>query len=203
LSSYSEGSIRAPKQGEDEHLSRDEEQFIKRYLSRPESFPQEFWRAVLQKVSLDGEPIPASQVLGGKRSGLWQEYVPVWTSQTNPQPVVGNGAIGGQYTRIGDLVVANVQLVMGSTTTYGTNSYYFTLPVEATGIVRSLGGAVYDDTSATQFFGGMAASFAQANITQFVGWTSIQPVQAISPTIPFTWATADVMTFSLVYRSAS
>jgi hypothetical protein len=65
MSNFEQGkSIRAPQRGEQNHLTREEEEFIKRYLSRPESFPPEFWRAVIQKVSLDGEPIPQSQIQG-------------------------------------------------------------------------------------------------------------------------------------------
>lgn len=62
-----QGGTKAPARGDDAHLTRDEEQFIQRYLQRPESFPTEFWRAVIQKVALDGEPVPYTQVQGLSR----------------------------------------------------------------------------------------------------------------------------------------
>lgn len=61
----SERGIRAPSRGEESHLTREEEEFIRRYLARPESFPPEFWSAVIQKVSLDIDKIPGSQIVGG------------------------------------------------------------------------------------------------------------------------------------------
>ncbi len=67
MSDYDSSSIRAPSRGDDEHLTRDEEQFIRRYLSRPESFTEQFWRAVLQKSALDQELIPQSNVQGLRR----------------------------------------------------------------------------------------------------------------------------------------
>lgn len=62
-----QAGIKVPPRGDDAHLTRDEEQFIARYLSRPESFPQDFWKAVIAKVALDQEPIPYTQVQGLSR----------------------------------------------------------------------------------------------------------------------------------------
>ena len=59
-----QGGVKAPPRGDEAHLTRAEEEFIRRYLSRPESFPQEFWGAVLQKVLLDLDKIPGSQIVG-------------------------------------------------------------------------------------------------------------------------------------------
>lgn len=56
------------------------------------------------------------------------EYTPAWTS-TGTQPVLGNGTIYGRYALLGRLVHLYIELTMGSTTTYGTGGYLFSLPV--------------------------------------------------------------------------
>jgi hypothetical protein len=68
LSGYYESSkVGAPKKGEDVFLNPDETAFVQRILSRPETIPQAFWTAVIQKIGLDGLPIPQSQVQGLQR----------------------------------------------------------------------------------------------------------------------------------------
>lgn len=59
--------VRTPARGDDVFLSPEENAFVQRILSRPESFPQAFWSAVIQKVALDGQPIPQSQISGSRR----------------------------------------------------------------------------------------------------------------------------------------
>lgn len=53
-----------PQKGDDPFLSREEVAFQQRMLRNVQSFPQEFWTAVIQKVALDGEPVPQSQIQG-------------------------------------------------------------------------------------------------------------------------------------------
>lgn len=53
-----------PQKGDTDFLSPAETAFVQRVLRRPEVFPQEFWKAVIQKVALDGEPVPQSQIIG-------------------------------------------------------------------------------------------------------------------------------------------
>ena len=57
-------TVRAPAKQDEAWLSPQETEFWQRGLRHPEAFPQEFWKAVIQKVALDGEPIPQSQVVG-------------------------------------------------------------------------------------------------------------------------------------------
>lgn len=56
-----------PEKGETDYLSPQEAAFVQRILRRAEVFPQEFWKAVMQKVALDGEPMPFSQISGFRR----------------------------------------------------------------------------------------------------------------------------------------
>ncbi len=57
----------------------------------------------------------------------WQTYTPTW-SASGTQPSVGNGSITGKYTRRGRVIEVHIGLIAGSTTTYGTGQYYFSVP---------------------------------------------------------------------------
>src|SRR5579864_7885838 len=60
--------------------------------------------------------------------GAWASYTPSWTgSSTNPS--LGNGSLTGRYTQIGKVVLFSVVLTAGSTTTYGSGFWTFTLPI--------------------------------------------------------------------------
>jgi len=54
-------------------------------------------------------------------------YTPAWTASVS-NPVLGNGTISGYYFLIGNLCTAFVTLTTGTTTTYGSGTYYFSLP---------------------------------------------------------------------------
>jgi hypothetical protein len=56
-------------------------------------------------------------------------YTPTWTSSASPQPAIGNGSITGSYARNGNTVTASIILNIGSTTTFGTNVWFFSFPV--------------------------------------------------------------------------
>jgi len=61
--------------------------------------------------------------------GSNQGYVPQWVgSVTNPS--IGNGSITGTYNMRGNVVEVQIFISMGSTTTYGSGSYTFSLPFQ-------------------------------------------------------------------------
>ncbi|MFF5186471.1 hypothetical protein ACFY30_22290 [Streptomyces sp. NPDC000345] len=65
-----------------------------------------------------------------KVPAAWSTYTPTWTGSTT-NPVVGNGTLIGRYQKIGRQVVGHINLTAGSTTTFGTGNYNFTLPFTA------------------------------------------------------------------------
>jgi hypothetical protein len=76
-----------------------------------------------------------SGVIGGVSKSTWKDYDPEWlatnTSGTPTMPALGNGFKMGRYLKHpSGLIVANAQLVFGSTTTYGNgDAYIIGLPV--------------------------------------------------------------------------
>lgn len=72
-----------------------------------------------------------------KVPAAWTSYTPTWTASTT-NPSVGNGTLIGRYQKIGRTVIAHINLTAGSTTTFGSGNYNFTIPVAAANVGASL-----------------------------------------------------------------
>ncbi len=59
--------------------------------------------------------------------GPWTAYTPVWTA-SGTAPSLGNGTLTGFYRRVGDSAEIQIQMLSGTTTTFGTGTYYFSIP---------------------------------------------------------------------------
>lgn len=57
----------------------------------------------------------------------WTSYTPTWTAATT-NPVLGNGTLVGRYMKIGRTVQYHINLIPGSTTTFGSGGYSFDMP---------------------------------------------------------------------------
>ncbi|WP_405769334.1 hypothetical protein OG539_32870 [Actinacidiphila glaucinigra] len=60
----------------------------------------------------------------------WTTYTPTWAGATT-NPVVGNGTLVGLYMKVGRTCHYQINLIMGSTTTYGSGTLAFDLPALA------------------------------------------------------------------------
>jgi hypothetical protein len=58
----------------------------------------------------------------------WTTWTPTWSSG-GTQPALGNGTLTAKYRQLGKIVFVSIRFVAGSTTTFGTSSYYLTYPV--------------------------------------------------------------------------
>lgn len=119
-------------------------------------------------------------------------YVPTWAS-SGTQPVLGNGTLIGKYVVKAGLCFVSISLNLGSTTTYGTGTYSFTLPI--TPKVTSYGAARMLSSGTAWFLGTATASTG----AQAVDVTTDNAGNQISPTIPFTWKSGDTLSLSVVY----
>lgn len=82
----------------------------------------------------------------------WTTYTPTWVS-SGTQPTIGNGSITGRYQKVGKTVFFEMELTFGTTTTPGTGTYQFGLPLLAAAI-RGRGKAVILGASTTRYWGG-------------------------------------------------
>lgn len=154
------------------------------------------------KLNLTGSivnaDISASAAIAlSKLSGSYTAYTPTWTA-SGTAPAKGNGTITGRYLQIGKLIHVTIAFAAGSTTTFGTGTWSFTLPVTASSTINT-GTAIAFDLSATAIYG---AFTRWATTTTLNFYTPAQPGGVYGPTIPFTWANGDTFTCDLVYEAA-
>lgn len=128
----------------------------------------------------------------------WTSYTPAWTS-AGTQPAIGNGTLNGRYREPPGtgLIVCEVAFIAGSTTTFGTGDYRFSLPLEAasTGVAYSIGPAWLLD-------GGTADRCGVVRIFTSTTVTAVSPTGTVSPTVPWTWAVNDQIRFQVTYDAA-
>lgn len=132
----------------------------------------------------------------------WTAYTPTWTS-TSTAPALGNGTLTGRYMKIGRTVIGHINLITGSTTTYGTGNYSFSLPVQAANAGASVVGTV--QLLNTDRWAGQVVISANATTTSpFFPITSTNTrVDFMNGTRPETLAAGAQLRIDFVYEAAS
>lgn len=130
---------------------------------------------------------------GGAWEIFYQEgtYTPSWTA-SGTAPAIGNGTISGSYIKAGKKVTASVNLLAGSTTTFGTGKWFFSLP---TSVAVSYNGVAVAERYGFGFSGGFTLS---------------NPIFAIiangpnefSKDYPHVWAVNDRLYLTHTYKEA-
>lgn len=155
----------------------------------------QIWRAIESRVlraiqgykpsSLVTFPVPVS-------------YTPVWAA-TGTQPSIGDGTLNGRYVLRGKMCLVDIHLLMGSTTTYGSGNWSFTIPFAAASAgVDFLGEYVCTDVSGNRYTrtavlvgGGTALAYSLGNNDANL---------YLTPTYPFTWAAGDILRIQAEYE---
>lgn len=137
--------------------------------------------------------------------GPWTSYTPVWSS-TGTAVSLGNGSIWGRYVQFGSTCIALIEMVCGSTTTFGSGTYSWTLPL--------LSANPSDGDS--NWSAGTGAARAH-NATSWWTGTSSVPKNSTAmriyshsagaewgPSQPFTWTalTSNYFTAEITYQTA-
>lgn len=129
----------------------------------------------------------------------WSTYTPTWGGTSDP--AIGNGVLSGRYMRVGKTITANITIVMGSTTTYGSGTWTLSLPVASvftTTTYVNLGSVSMRDTSASANSTGVAILANQTTAQMVVGSSNA----FVSKTAPWTWANGDTLSVTLNYEAA-
>jgi ribosomal protein S8E len=120
-------------------------------------------------------------------------YTPTWAG-ASVNPAIGNGSLTGKYTKAGNTVTVNITMTAGSTTTFGTGTWTFALPFNASESHALT--ALMIDTGTAFYIGAAATSTGVVQIDSHGGSTPV------ASTVPFTWATGDVVIITGTYRIA-
>jgi hypothetical protein len=133
------------------------------------------------------------------RMGDWEAYTPTWAS-TGTQPALGNGTIAGRYTKIGNTVHAIVTLTVGSTTTFGTGAWSFSMPSTMLPLTTQMAGAgtAIDTSDSGKVYGLVVRKASTTTVFPYNILTST----ILSASSPFTWAQGDVLTLQVTYEEA-
>jgi hypothetical protein len=114
-----------------------------------------------------------------------------WTA-TTVAPAIGNGALTSNYDVVNGLCHYTISLTAGSTTTFGTGEWLFSLPIPSTGPAV---GSVWALDSGTAYYIGACKVSAGSNL----GCYTNNNGSSFSPTIPFSWAANDELLITLTY----
>jgi hypothetical protein len=134
----------------------------------------------------------------------WTTYTPSWTA-SGSAPAIGNGSLKGRYKRLGKWVVVNIFQKMGTTSTFGTGTYAWSLPA---------GLPAATDTDADFAFIGSARGHAAQWYTGAAavpqGGTTVRAYShnasaEWSPTQPVTWAaaTSNYLSLQVIYETSA
>jgi len=134
--------------------------------------------------------------------GAIQTYTPTWTGATT-NPVIGNGTIAGRYQVVGKQCHFRITITMGSTTTYGSGAYSVSLPIapQASSSRQRIPVDLLD-TSAGSALLGSALIFAGALTLWSPGTTAGGFDRQTTASVPFAFATTDVITIAGSYEIA-
>lgn len=135
--------------------------------------------------------------------GSWVDYVPVWTS-SGTAPALGNGTSIARYSQMGKFVVYQGKITFGSSTTFGTGTYFFSMPVTrgASAIAGAHGIVDLLDVSTGNRGLGVGETPTNSTFQVVVSTTYFGAQTAITNTAPWTWATGDVLLWNLIYEAA-
>lgn len=161
----------------------------------------DLYRSGTAALTTDGDLTIAGALHGGTNvtTGAWNTYTPTWSAATT-QPVLGNGTMVGRYAQVGRIYIAEINLTPGSTTTYGSGIYTFSLPTQAANAGATYIGHV--ELLGTARWGGQFVVSPNATgATPFFPAVGDPRLTAQTPTAPETFASGSSLRITVVYES--
>lgn len=133
-------------------------------------------------------------------SGSWNSYTPTISTSTQ-----GSGAVSGKYIQVGKFVTGYASWTFGSGSAVST-AIGFSLPVTAVatgGLTGVLQAMAYDSSPGTWY--DMTMRFSTSAVVNVVALStagSYLTQASTSSSVPFTWATGDIVRISFLYEAA-
>jgi len=153
-----------------------------------------------QHANLNDAMVAVQTRLGAQSGviGTWTSFTPTWTNLT-----IGNGITDMFYCVMNDVMHITGSFQLGSTSSVGS-APYFTTPGGYTLASESLGQSKMWDITVGVYTGTLS-TYVPGNLIQPQtintggGYATTSPFYT---TAPFTWATGDVMYFSITLKVA-
>lgn len=127
-------------------------------------------------------------------ASAWTSSSPTYTSVT-----VGNGTVTSLHKRVGRMITHRWQLALGSTSAIGTDPAV-QVPVAPSATGAYTNGAAYllDTNVSTDYAAGVVLGRSASDKAMFIYGNT-----RLSATVPFTWATGDVIGFVITYEATA
>lgn len=141
-------------------------------------------------ATLDTANATQDTKLGLINTGAWLPYTPTWQGLDAVGPTLGNGQLQGRYVVFGKTCHFAIFFKPGTTTTFGTSTYWtWTLPLPATAAIAVGGG-----TNIAGFVnaGGSPSppgATWTVSATQF--YVVAQTGGLVNPSVPFIWSSTN------------
>jgi hypothetical protein len=127
----------------------------------------------------------------------WTSYTPTWTCSTS-NPSLGNGTLVGAY-KLADTaktLYLRLRLTAGSSTTFGSGAFQFTLPSGlAVGSTQTIGGYIHDNSTLARY--PVSAIMTPSTAIERV---AVNSGVGVTGAVPFTWAQSDTLLLTGVYE---
>jgi len=141
---------------------------------------------------------------GSSLETSWTPYSVQWTTQAAPQPVIGNGTLVGYYKQIGKTVFVRVKMTAGTTTTFGTGPFLFSLPVSASNADGIQFPCSMLDNGLAWYQGivnGTYSGFTEKTAIIALSPGGYNSSEAVTSVHPITWGSTDSLMFNGSYES--
>lgn len=129
----------------------------------------------------------------------WQIYSPEWSSDGS-QPSLGDGSLKGSYRVVGKTVHFKVKLTLGSTTSFGSGTWMFTLPLEARDSNYHFAGAALNDGIGWYQATGVGDYIGSKEKFAILVATPTGTSNSVTSAHPFTWGQSDTLSVSGTYE---
>lgn len=127
-------------------------------------------------------------------SSAWVAYTPVWTGGAGI--ALGNGSLVGKWRQVGKTVNVKIKLTIGTTTTFGSTVWSFSLPATAKEASADAGVLYILDNGTANRSGIVLLN----TTTTLFGVTSADT--DVGPTTPQAWANGDALVACITYEAA-
>ncbi|MDQ1047843.1 hypothetical protein [Streptomyces sp. V4I2] len=143
----------------------------------------------------------------------WVDYTPVWGAENGIAPTIGNGTLAGSYMKIGTVVHVRIYLKIGSTTNLDAQdanaNWTFSLPAAPVAAPawkldgRVLNAEAFDSSASFFYQGSGLLATTNGGIVRSVRDTLGSSAGIWDRSLPFAWASGDVLSIHGTYEAAS
>lgn len=148
--------------------------------------------AVLTAAQLNAQVVGNMKAIGDP----WTSFTPTWTASTT-NPTVGNGSLQGFYMQAGKLVHFRIRVTFGSTSTVGSGTYFWTLPVSSVSTHIAVAQAFIRNSAGST----RAYRFARTSASGIIALEDASGA-AVTHAVPLAWATGDIIDINGTYEAA-